>query len=147
MFIRNGSARQSARRGAWHECLAFQEAFLKGGDVSGYTALQRARCAPNNRSDWYDVAWWTEKADFWKLRSISLSYKLPESLLPWAKSGSLTLAARNLFTLTDYTGTDPESNDTEDAQGTGSDAGAFGRRDYYQIPPGRTVVVSLRVTF
>jgi hypothetical protein len=63
------------------------------------------------------------------------------------KQGTLTIAGRNLFTLTDYTGTDPESNDVEDALGTGSDAGAFGRRDYYQIPPGRTLIVSLRLTF
>jgi len=147
MYAQNYTGYQSARRGAWYECFAFQEAFLKGGDVSGYTALERARCAPNSRSDWYDIAWWTEKADFWKLRSISMSYKLPEGLLPWAKSGTFTVAARNLFTLTDYTGTDPESNDTEDAQGSGSDAGAFGRRDYYQIPSARTFVVSLRVTF
>jgi len=147
MYAQNYTGYQSARRGAWYQCLDFQETFLNGGDVSGYTALERARCAPNSRSDWYDIAWWTEKADFWKLRSISMSYKLPENLLAWAKSGILTVAARNLFTLTDYTGTDPESNDAQDAQGTGSDAGAFGRRDYYQIPPARTVVVSLRVTF
>ncbi len=147
MYAQNYTGYQSARRGAWYPCLAFQEAYLNGGDVSGYTALERARCAPNSKPDWYDIAWWTEKADFWKLRSLSLSYRLPEKLLPWGKSSSITVAGRNLLTLTDYTGTDPESNDAEDAQGTGSDAGAFGRRDYYQIPPGRTMVVSLRVTF
>ncbi len=147
MYAQNYTGHQSARRGAWWACLPFQEAYLKGGDISGYTARERARCSPNTRSDWYDIGWWTEKADFWKLRSISLTYKLPGGLLPWAKTSSITVAGRNLFTVTDYTGTDPESNDTEDAQGTGSDAGAFGRRDYYQIPPGRTMVVSLRLTF
>jgi hypothetical protein len=147
MYAQNYTGHQSARRGASWECLAFQEAYLKGGDISGYTAFQRARCAPNTRADWYDIAWWTEKADFWKLRSLSLSYRLPERLLPMGKSGTLTVAGRNLFTLTDYTGTDPESNDVEDAQGTGSDSGTFGRRDYYQIPPGRTLIVSLRLTF
>jgi TonB-linked SusC/RagA family outer membrane protein len=147
MYAQNYTGQQSARRGASWECLAFQELYFKGGDISGYTALQRARCAPNTRVDWYDIAWWTEKADFWKLRSLSLSYRLPEKLLPMGKSGTLTVAGRNLFTLTDYTGTDPESNDVEDAQGTGSDSGTFGRRDYYQIPPGRTLIVSLRLTF
>jgi outer membrane receptor protein involved in Fe transport len=154
MYAQNYTGQQSARRGAWWACLPFQEAYLKGGDVSGYTAFERARCAPNQRNlvvpnalDWYDIAWWTEKADFWKLRSISLSYRLPERLLPAGKSGTITIAGRNLFTLTDYTGTDPESNDAQDLYGTGSDRGAFGRRDYYQIPPGRTMVVSLRLTF
>jgi TonB-linked SusC/RagA family outer membrane protein len=147
MYAQNYTGLQSARRGNWWACLPFQEAYLTGGDISGYTALDRLRCAPNTRSDWYDIAWWTEKADFWKLRSLSLSYKLPEKLLPVGKQGSITIAGRNLFTLTNYTGTDPESTDIEDAQGTGSDAGAFGRRDYYQIPAGRTFVVSLRLTF
>ena len=127
--------------------MPFQEAYLTGQDISGYTAFERARCAPNSKSDWYDIAWWTEKADFWKLRSLSLTYRLPERVFPWTKSANITIAGRNLFTLTDYTGTDPESTDIEDAQGTGSDAGAFGRRDYYQIPPGRTLIVSLRLTF
>lgn len=147
MYAQNYTGMQSARRGNWWACLPFQEAYLTGGDVSGYTAFERARCAPNTRSNWYDIAWWTEKADFWKLRSLSLSYRLPERLLPMGKTGTITVAGRNLFTLTDYTGTDPESTDIEDSQGTGSDAGAFGRRDYYQIPPGRTLILSLRLTF
>ena len=147
MYQQNYTGMQSARRGDWYQCLGFQEAYLTGGDVSGYTALQRARCAPNTKPDWYDIAWWTEKADFWKLRSISLTYRLPERWVPMGKSASITLAGRNLFTLTSYTGTDPEVNDEQDALNTIGDAGTFGRRDYYQIPPGRTFVATLRVTF
>ena len=45
------------------------------------------------------------------------------------------------------TGTDPEVNSANDAFNTVGDAGAFGRLDYYQIPPGRSVVVTLRTTF
>ena len=147
MYQQNYTGFQSARRGDWHQCLDFQEAYLNGGDVSGYTAFQRARCAPNNRANWYDIAWWTEKADFWKLRSLALTYRLPERLVRIGKSASITLSGRNLLTLTNYTGTDPESNDEQDALNTIGDAGAFGRRDYYQIPPGRTFVATLRVTF
>jgi len=148
MYEQNYTGFQSARRGDWYQCLDFQEAYLKtGGDISGYTALERARCAPNNRANWYDIAWWTEKADFWKLRSLSLTYRLPQQLVPMGKSASITLSGRNLLTLSNYTGTDPEANDEEDALNTIGDAGAFGRRDYYQIPPGRTLVATLRVTF
>ena len=57
------------------------------------------------------------------------------------------MAGRNLLRFTDYTGTDPEVNSANDAFNTVGDAGAFGRLDYYQIPPGRSVVVTLRTTF
>ncbi len=52
------------------------------------------------------------KADFAKLRQVSARFALPGS---WAQrigaeSGSLTVVGSNLFTLTNYPGTDPEIN-------------------------------------
>ena len=49
---------------------------------------------------------------FIKLRELSLTYELPNS---WARRVrasrlSLTVAGRNLWTITDYTGVDPEVN-------------------------------------
>jgi TonB-dependent starch-binding outer membrane protein SusC len=145
-YLPNYTGYQSARRGAWHPCLAYQEDFLNDGDVSGYTALERARCAPNGTS-LYDIAWWVEKADFWKLRSASITYELPPRLIPWARTASLSLAGRNLLSFSDYTGTDPEVSTSADQFNLVGNAGQFGRRDYYQIPPGRTFLVTLRTTF
>lgn len=145
-YQQNYTGYQSARRGAWFPCLGYQEAFLNGGDVSGYTAMERARCAPNGTS-LYDISWWTEKGDFWKLRSVSLTYDLPSKILPWTRRTSITLAGRNLLVFTDYTGTDPEVTDSADHLNLVGDAGRFGRRDYYQIPPGRTLVLTLRTSF
>lgn len=50
-------------------------------------------------------------ASFWRLRELSLNYTLPSDLLEgWGfSSGSITVAARNLLTITDWTGLDPES--------------------------------------
>ena len=53
-----------------------------------------------------------EKADFIRLREISLTANAPDN---WARSVraegvSVTLSARNLATFTDYTGIDPESS-------------------------------------
>ena len=58
------------------------------------------------------IAGYIEDASFLRLREVSLSLTAPES---WAarlrgRSVSVTLAARNLATWTDYTGIDPESN-------------------------------------
>jgi hypothetical protein len=49
---------------------------------------------------------------FIKLRELSLTFELPDH---WARRFrasrmSLTLAGRNLWTITDYTGVDPEVN-------------------------------------
>lgn len=48
-----------------------------------------------------------------KLRNVNLTYRLPESLLGWAKlrSGSVFANAQNVYTLTAFRGADPESAD------------------------------------
>jgi len=64
-----------------------------------------------------------EKADFIRFREFSATYQLPDA---WARSAhashaSLTLAARNLFLISDYSGIDPESNYFSGATGIQSD--------------------------
>jgi TonB-linked SusC/RagA family outer membrane protein len=59
-------------------------------------------------------AGYVENASFWKLRELSLTFFAPRR---WAASFgadrmSLTLSGRNLFTITDYTGIDPELNES-----------------------------------
>jgi len=53
-----------------------------------------------------------ESASFLKLREITLTYELPTSLLQgiWhgARYGRLSVSGRNLFTISPYTGLDPE---------------------------------------
>jgi hypothetical protein len=115
--------------------------------LAGVTAMQRGQCAFLGSGYAYHPGYWTEKADFTKLRYVSVSYRLPARLLQ-ANSATLTFSARNLYTWTDYNGADPEVQDVSDqvfpAQ---SFAGAFGRDDYYQIPQSRTYTLSLRVSF
>ena len=64
-----------------------------------------------------------EKADFIRFREFSATYQLPAV---WARAAhathaSVTLAARNLFLITDYSGIDPESNYFSGATGIQSD--------------------------
>lgn len=58
------------------------------------------------------TAAYLEDGSFVKLREVSLSYRVPESLVQGLGVGSLTLdvAGRNLFMISDYTGYDPETN-------------------------------------
>jgi TonB-linked SusC/RagA family outer membrane protein len=54
---------------------------------------------------------WVEDGSFLRVKNISLSYNLPESLLAklkWVKGIRATMGAQNVFTLTDYSGFDPE---------------------------------------
>jgi hypothetical protein len=80
-----------------------------------------------------------EKNDFFKLRSVSLTIDLPTKYIPGSRNVALTIAGRNLFTKTNYTGFDPESADKTDA--------TFSRRDYYTFGPYKTFIMTLRVGF
>jgi hypothetical protein len=52
-----------------------------------------------------------QDAWFIRLQNVSLSYNLPKKLLgKFFSSASIRLDAQNLFTITDYTGLDPETN-------------------------------------
>jgi TonB-linked SusC/RagA family outer membrane protein len=51
---------------------------------------------------------WIEDASYLKLRSITLRYDFKNGLLHFCRQGSVYLVAENLYTLTDYLGSDPE---------------------------------------
>ncbi|WP_116107365.1 SusC/RagA family TonB-linked outer membrane protein [Lewinella sp. IMCC34191] len=82
-----------------------------------------------------------EKADFIRLRNITLSYDLPRD---WMERIGLTntqlyLSGLNLLTFTDYSGYDPESR---------YDAVDLGRGQvFYSAPAARTVSFGLNLTF
>ena len=145
---------QNGRRGVWYPCFDVQAALVaqRNGDegpISQYTALERGQCRMNGIGG-HDSDFWVEKADFWKLRQIALTYQLPQSLVgSFASRASVTLSGSNLFTWTDYTGVDPEVEDFDDRAESGiyDGAGDYGRREYYQIPPSRMFLLSFRVTF
>ena len=108
--------------------------------LDGVTARDRGRCAIDATVRSSDF--WVAKTDFFKLRSVSLSYQIPTRYLRNSvKGATFTLSGRNLFTSTKYDGADPEANDAQDA-GSG-----LGRREYYQLPPFRTFLATLRLTF
>jgi TonB-dependent starch-binding outer membrane protein SusC len=140
-YVQNYTGYQNARRGAWFPCYDTQEKVI-AGNVSDVTALQRARCA----SSGYDIGFWTEKGDFTKLRYVSLTYQIPARLIQ-ARNASITFAGRNLVTWTDYNGGDPEVQDVADQGNLADFNGAFGRRDYYQIPQPKSFVVTFKVGF
>jgi hypothetical protein len=52
---------------------------------------------------------WVEDGDFFRLKTVQLGYTLPENILGSHSSGTrIYVSATNLWTLTDYSGLDPE---------------------------------------
>jgi TonB-linked SusC/RagA family outer membrane protein len=83
-----------------------------------------------------------EDASFAKLREVSVTYTIPQS---WASAlrmnrVSITAAGRNLLTITDYTGVDPEVN----GQGQGAN---FGGWDFLTQPQVRSFIFRLNLGF
>ncbi len=160
-YLPNYTGYQDERRGVWYPCYEIQKVMANvkaTGNQSlldPYTALERARCATNvtgagsnKNPTGHDSNYWIDKADFWKLRSISVSFDLPKAWVQsYADRATLVLAGRNLLKWTDFQGTDPEIEDYSDRAGQGSGAGAYGRREYYNLPPSRSFLATLRVTF
>jgi TonB-dependent starch-binding outer membrane protein SusC len=140
---------QNAIRFMWYPCYAIQKQMAAdaaavparpfGTSLSGFSAVDRGRCAydaTNRNSDF-----WIQSTNFFKIRSASLSYKLPAKYTYAAKSATLVVAGRNLYKSTKYNGLDPELRDASDAGGT------LSRREYYVMPPAKQFLVSLRATF
>jgi hypothetical protein len=128
----------------WYPCYDTQKkirAFAAGNTAAldDVNALQRAKCALDATK--INSDFWVQSADFFKLRSASIAWKLPQNLVPRTSSATLVLAGRNLFKSTNYDGLDPELRDASD-QGT-----TLARREYYQLPPSRQFLVSMRVLF
>jgi hypothetical protein len=86
---------------------------------------------------------YVEDASFLKLREITLAYQLPESWVagvPKVKRARLSFSARNVFTLTGYSGLDPEvSNFGNQAIARNIDVAPF--------PPSRSFWTSIDVGF
>ena len=51
---------------------------------------------------------WIEDGSYLKLKKVRLTYKIPVNTLTWLQGLTIWGEANNVFTLTDYTGVDPE---------------------------------------
>ena len=137
-YLTNFIGYQNALRNVWQPCYAIQQQ-LKAGSSAGLTARDQLRCGIDRTV--LNSDYWAAKTDFVKLRSISLAYDVPPRFVRYAKSATVIVSGQNLWRWTKYDGADPEANDATDA-GTG-----LGRREYYQIPPFKTALFSIRATF
>ena len=104
-------------------------------DYNTYPADLRAKCSLHPEDQRPDR--WYEKMDFFRLRTLNLSYRLPDGLVPGTNSATLGAAVTNLWTISDYWGNDPEARSRSD----------FPMLDYHATPPYQTFTANLNVTF
>ncbi|MBR9922801.1 MAG: SusC/RagA family TonB-linked outer membrane protein [Bacteroidetes bacterium] len=103
------------------------ENWLAFGNANGFFG--------NNTGDFIEDASWV------RLRDVSLSYALPQTMLDGTPLSALSLSvsARNLWLSTDYSGVDPETNlyGASNAQGL----------DYFNMPNTKSYTIGLSVRF
>ena len=104
-------------------------------DYNTYPADLRAKCSLHPEDQ--RPPRWYEKMDFFRLRTLNLSYRLPDGLVPGTNSAILGAAVTNLWTISDYWGNDPEGRSRND----------FPIVDYHATPPYQTFTATLNVTF
>ena len=130
-FDIESNLRALAFEGDWRKADARRLRIISGGLYQGIDGL-----GAKARSD-LDVA--KPDLDFFRLRYVTLSYRVPAKWIPGSRGGTLSLAGRNLFLKTDYSGLDPESSDQADSQ--------VGRREYYVLPQLRSFSLSFRTSW
>jgi TonB-linked SusC/RagA family outer membrane protein len=90
---------------------------------------------------------WVEDGSYARLKNISIGYSIPAAKLAAIAKGSITgvrfyVSAQNLFTITNYTGYDPEI-----AVRTGLDSSLAMGIDYGQFPSARTILGGVQLSF
>jgi TonB-linked SusC/RagA family outer membrane protein len=95
------------------------------------------------------TGWFVEKGAFWRMRDLTFTYQLGSTLkVPWVKGIALTASGRNLLTITDYEGLDPEATSAQDSQGNRSvGAGSNIGADYFSIPNLRSYQFGINLQF
>jgi TonB-dependent starch-binding outer membrane protein SusC len=93
---------------------------------------------------------WVESASYVRLQNLTVTYTLDiPALARTARNMQLYASVDNLFTITGYSGLDPEvSNLSTDPNNLSPDAGLAARGiDYLSYPRARTVTGGLRISF
>ena len=90
-----------------------------------------------------------EDGSFVRLRDVSISYDLTEKLrIKWLKRLSVTASGRNLFTITKYSGMDPENTAAVDTQGnTLSGIGVSKGVDNFGVPNLKSYQLGVNIGF
>ena len=123
--------------------------YLKENGGNTANAVYPSRSNPDNYNPQGDSNRWLEDAKFLRLRNISISYRIPKSVLKFADL-RVSAGAENVFILTKYTGLDPETYNTQmtaDPNNPSYMADTHGGQDLGSFPLPRIITFGLRFDF
>ncbi len=115
--------------------ITLRDAYFQGWDKVSNKADAMFPSHTNSDNKYYgNSTFWLEDASFVKLKNISVAYTLPKAV---TRSFDLqfSVSAQNVYTLTKYTGMDPETYN------------AYNGLDYGSYPVPRTVTFGAKLTF
>ncbi|MDR0830790.1 MAG: TonB-dependent receptor [Prevotellaceae bacterium] len=94
-------------------------------------------------------SYFVEKGDYLKLKNLVIGYTLPQKALKKIKMQQLRIymSAQNLFTITKYTGIDPEIGETKDPVSGASTSMQRGVDTYNRYLPSRLFSFGIDLTF
>jgi hypothetical protein len=123
----------------------------KPGDMA---ALPRAGQNANASGNLRASDWWTEDGSYLRLRNITVGYSLPKDWVARIAGGHaftrirLYVAAQNLFTITKYTGYDPELSTQSGLDPNSHPPYVFTRGiDQGSLPQPRTLMAGVQLGF
>ena len=84
---------------------------------------------------------YVEKGDYLRMTRASLGYDIPVRKVKWIKTLRLSVTGTNLFTITPYSGVNP------DVSVFGADGNKFAGIDYGALPLVRTILLGIKAEF
>ncbi len=117
--------------------------WMKRGDITDIPVINP------NQSSLQSSTRWLEDGSFVRLKTVSFGYNLPSSLLDKLSltKARVFISGQNLWTLTDYSGFDPEVNYTDSGFLGSISANLTQGVDYYTTPVAKTYLVGLSLNF
>lgn len=142
-------AEELATVGVFPQCVGVDDiidAWLDGGSLGTLTAMDIARCSARGSLNGVSLddqnEDWLFDAGYFRISTASLTYRIPENLLPSALSaGTVQFRANNLHIFTNYpTGTDPDAL-------LGAATFELFRSGGYTLPLPRSYTLNVRLNF
>ena len=137
--VYNGAGKFMSANGDFYDNQTLDQMtrWQKKGDI---TNVPQARYLGGNGTA--ESSRYLEKASYTRLKTITLGYSLPKSIIEKLKLSRLRVyaTANNLLTFTKYTGWDPEVN-------TDYTTGVAAGNDFYSAPQPKTITVGLNLGF
>jgi TonB-linked SusC/RagA family outer membrane protein len=139
-YIYNGTKAGLRDQRNWNNSTEVLNRWQKAGDV---TSIPRLVFGDNiSNGSGLVISENVEKGDFIKARNVAFGYTIPRSLMQRINfsSARLYVSAQNLFTITNYSGFDPEVSTTGNANGNPS-------VDRNVVPQARTITFGINIGF